>query len=81
MPAVFARVEVGDLERLAGEVEPAPGTCSGCGAEDWAVLAQRMHYIYHLFASFHGKDTLFGAPFTAEQAQLILSGRIPEGTL
>lgn len=40
-----------------------------------------MHYIAHLFRAFHLHDELLAAPFTPEQIQALMAGRIPEGAL
>jgi len=80
-PAVFAELEEPDLLVLVKSVEPPDGACEDCGAEDWADLRQRMHYIFHLFRGFHEKPALFDAPFSAEQVAAFRAGRIPAGRL
>jgi hypothetical protein len=52
-----------------------------CGAEDWAEIRDRMHYIAHLFRALHEDPTLASPPFTDAQVRLFESGRIPDGTL
>lgn len=52
-----------------------------CGADDWADLAQRMHYILHLFAACHDRADLFAAPFTAHQVARMHAGVLPGGRL
>lgn len=52
-----------------------------CGADDWADVTQRMHYIAHLFRAFQEDAALATSPFTDAQVAEIASGRIPEGEL
>src|SRR5262249_11812098 len=80
-PAVFASLDEPELLALVKSVEPPDGVCDDCGAEDWADLRQRMHYIFHLFRGFHDKPALFDAPFSATQVEEFQAGRIPAGRL
>ena len=52
-----------------------------CGAHDWSVLHQRMHYILHLFRSWHEHPELASRPFTPSQLASISEGVIPDGDL
>ena len=52
-----------------------------CGAEDWAELTQRMHYIAHLFRAYHEIPALGSAPFTEAQLERIRAGAVPDGEL
>jgi hypothetical protein len=52
-----------------------------CGARDWSVLEQRMHYIVHLFRAFHGEEALYQAPFTETQVEQFRHGLVPLGDL
>src|SRR5215217_6446291 len=56
-----------ELERLIARFEPVPPAVDDCGARDWSELAQRMHYISHLFRGYHDRRELAGPPFTPEQ--------------
>jgi len=58
-----------------------PDTLSGSAARDWTKLSDRMNYIVDLFRSRQADENLFSAPFTPEQRDLILSGRVPPGPL
>jgi hypothetical protein len=66
---------------LVARYEPAAGAVDDCGASDWAVLAQRLHYISHFFRAFHVSPELLGAPFTPRQMKKIQDGEIPDGIL
>jgi hypothetical protein len=78
-PAVLAAIDEPELRALLTTVEPAG--CVDCGADDWADLAQRMHYIFHLFRAYHASAAVFDAPFTPEQTAAIRAGRLPDGRL
>jgi hypothetical protein len=80
-PEGFREIRNPKLRALCGKWEPESGACGDCGADDWADLNQRMHYILHLFRSFHFEPSLMAAPFQAAQTSAILSGRLPDGNL
>jgi hypothetical protein len=69
-----------ELQALLDTVEPH-GRCDDCGAEDWADLRQRMHYIAHLFRAFHFRTDLFRPPFTEAAVGQIHRGVLPQGAL
>jgi hypothetical protein len=52
-----------------------------CGARDWSVLEQRMHYIVHLFRAFHAAEALYRPPFTDRQVEDFSRGLVPSGDL
>jgi len=70
-----------ELAELLARFEPAAGALDDCGAEDWAQLTQRMHYIAHLFRAYHATPTLGSAPFTPAQLERIRAGVVPDGEL
>lgn len=70
-----------DLAALIARFEPIAPAPDDCGARDWAVLEQRMHYIVHLFRTTHENAELYRAPFTPAQVSTILAGAIPDGEL
>jgi hypothetical protein len=55
-------------------VDPTPDTLRGSGANDWASLPQRMHFIADLFRLQHASAALFRPPFTPEELQRITTG-------
>jgi hypothetical protein len=65
--------------RLVTRFEPVAPVADTCGAHDWSVLHQRMHYILHLFRSWHEHPELASQPYTASQLASINAGVIPEG--
>jgi hypothetical protein len=70
-----------ELRELMARYEPVPPAVDDCGAEDWSVLEQRMHFIVHLFRAHHVDGTLGTPPFTAAQVERILAGELPDGDL
>jgi hypothetical protein len=70
-----------ELVEFLSAVDPAPDTLRGSGADDWASLPQRMHFIADLFRVQHENAALLRPPFTPEQLRLIGAGRIPDGAL
>ena len=70
-----------ELIELLTRFEPAPPAPDDCGARDWSDLEQRMHYIVHLFCSFHVSDDLSRQPFTPEQIASFGRGVVPDGEL
>lgn len=69
------------LTELIARFEPAPPDADDCGARDWSVLEQRMHYIVHLFCAFHMRAELSRPPFTPEQVARFSRGVVPDGEL
>jgi hypothetical protein len=80
-PEILASVDDEELNRLLELFEPKHGLPDDCGAKDWSDLQHRMHFIVHLFRSFHEREELFDPPFSSEQLQQILNGTVPEGDL
>jgi hypothetical protein len=62
-------------------IDPTEDTPLGSGADDWADLPDRMHFIADLFRMQHENAALFQQPFTPEQLQAIADGRTPDGRL
>jgi hypothetical protein len=78
-PPSLSRIDEPALTELLSTVEPAG--CENCGADDWADLNERMHYIFHLFRAYHENARVFDAPFTAAQTTAIRAGQLPSGRL
>lgn len=70
-----------ELLELIARYEPVPPAPDDCGARDWSVVEQRMHYISHLFRALHGRSELFDPPFTDDQLRALSRGEIPAGAL
>ena len=70
-----------DLLALLARYEPVPPAVDDCGAKDWSVLDQRMHYIAHLFRAYHTDESLSSPPFTPAQIERFRAGEMPDGEL
>ena len=80
-PEALRELADAQLAALVAGFEPVPPAADDCGARDWAVLGQRMHYIAHLFRAFHERPDLFDPPFTPAQLRRIRDGAIPDGDM
>jgi len=80
-PPELRAVDYPPLRTLLASIDPIPNATAGSGADDWANLRQRMHYIADLFRCWHARPELFTAPFTAAQVAVMREGRCPDGTL
>ena len=80
-PPELRAIDYPPLRTLLASIDPTPNATMGSGAEDWANLRHRMHYIADLFRCWHARPELFTAPFTPEQVAAIREGRRPEGSL
>jgi len=69
------------LAALLGRYEPVPPALDDCGAKDWSVLDQRMHYLCHLFRAYHDDGALASPPFTPAQVERFRAGMLPDGEL
>lgn len=79
VPSVFSHIDEPSLSELLSTVEP--GNCENCGADDWADLRERMHYIFNLFRAYHQNPVVFDTPFSQAQTEAIRAGRLPSGRL
>jgi hypothetical protein len=75
---ILADPELVDFLRA---VDPTRDTLLGSGADDWARLPDRMHFIADLFRLQHENAALVLPPFTLEQLQAIATGQTPDGRL
>ena len=80
-PEALRELADAELAALVARFEPVPPAPDDCGARDWGVLEQRMHYIVHLFRALHERRDLFDLPFTPAQIARIRAGAIPDGDL
>jgi hypothetical protein len=80
-PAALETITDQELEAMIARFEPVAPAADDCGARDWSVLEERMHYILHLFRSWHEQPDLADPPFTAAQLARIAAGTIPDGDL
>jgi hypothetical protein len=62
-------------------VDRTPDTPLGSGADDWAELFDRMHFIADLFRTRHEDMRLAEPPFGASQLRAMAEDRVPDGDL
>ena len=70
-----------ELTEFLRTVDRTPDTPLGSGADDWAELFDRMHFIADLFRTRHEDVTLAHPPFGADQLRAMAEGRTPDGSL
>ena len=70
-----------DLVALLQQTDPTPDSLLESGADDWANLAERMHFIGELFRCCHASKELFDPAFTPGQVEALKQGRLPGGSL
>jgi hypothetical protein len=80
-PVGLEAIDNPDLSALLGSTDPTRDSTRGSGAEDWSMLAERIHFIADFFRVYQERPTLLSDPFTAEQATVIKSGGRPPGRL
>jgi hypothetical protein len=80
-PESLQELTDGELAALVARCECLGGEVDDCGARDWGVLEQRMHYIVHLFRAFHSANELFRPPFSEHQVCDFCTGVVPFGDL
>jgi hypothetical protein len=80
-PDVLVKPADPDLTALLARFEPVAPARDDCGARDWSDFQQRMHYIVHLFRTFHLSDQLARPPFSPQQVASFNRGIVPDGEL
>ena len=80
-PAPLATLVDPELVAFLRGVDPTRDSLRSSGTDDWAVLADRMHFIADLFRLYLETPNLFQPPFTPEQLGVIADGRTPHGRL
>ncbi len=80
-PEALAEPADAELVELLARFEPVAPLPDDCGARDWSDLQQRMHYIVHLFCSFHVSEQVTRPPFSPEQVASFSRGIVPAGRL
>jgi hypothetical protein len=73
--------EVAMAVQVYREWDRTGGSGLHAGAEDWAVLTQRMSFIVNLFRGRQRDPSLAAHPFTDAQLAAMREGRVPDGSL
>ncbi len=80
-PASLRQIEHPDLCALLSQIDPTPDSTRESGAEDWADLPERLHFIADMFRCYQESSDLFTPPFAPEQVAALKSGQLPKGRL
>jgi hypothetical protein len=80
-PPSLASLANEELLVLLAQVDATTDSINATGAVDWGTLADRLHFIADMFRCYQEWQLLFAAPFTAEQAEIIRRGQLPQGEL
>lgn len=83
-PETLRTIEDPELESLLCGPQGwdrTPDTPAGSAARDWTKISDRMNFIVDLFRSRQTDPNLFDAPFSDDQREAILAGRVPAGPL
>ena len=80
-PGELKQLVNAELLALLQQTDPTPDSMLESGANDWANLAERMHFISELFRCCHGSKELFAPAFMPDQVKALNEGRLPGGTL
>jgi hypothetical protein len=70
-----------DLVALLKRIDPTADSPARSGAEDWADLAERMHFVADYFRCSQEHAPLLQPPFSPDQVAALKSGRLPSGRL
>jgi hypothetical protein len=81
VPPVLAAARVPELTAFVSRYDPCGPGETACGAQDWCSLAERMHYILHLFRAYQEEPALLSPPFTDDQVRTFERGIVPDGVL
>ncbi len=80
-PPALQKISNPDLKALLAEIDPTEDSLSESGAQYWGDLVDRLHFIADLFRCFQVTEELFAPPFSPEQTEKILNGKVPGGKL
>jgi hypothetical protein len=80
-PTSLKQIMLPDLRTLLEKIDTTPDSTRGTGADDWAYLPHRLHFIGDMFRCYHESPDLFESPFTAEQVAALKAGCLPQGRL
>ncbi|MBW8682837.1 hypothetical protein [Chitinophaga rhizophila] len=80
-PTVFTTLSCTDLVQLMTKIDTTPDSLKESGAQDWADLTDRMHFITELFRCYHFDEQLYQPAFTPAQVETMKRGEVPMGRL
>ncbi len=80
-PKVLSCLSYKDLVELMAKIDTTPESLKESGAEDWADLTDRMHFITELFRCYQFDEQLYEPAFKPEQVEAMKRGEVPMGRL
>jgi hypothetical protein len=80
-PKTLEQIRNPNLRQMLAQTDPTPDSLKESGTEDWADFKDRMHFITDFFRAYQERQSLFQAPFTAQQVAVLKSGRRPSAPL
>lgn len=80
-PTALSNLSWKDLVELMAKIDTTPESLKESGAEDWADLNDRMHFITELFRCYQFDEQLHQPAFKPEQVEAMKRGEIPMGRL
>ncbi|MBL8145638.1 MAG: hypothetical protein JNL34_04560 [Anaerolineae bacterium] len=80
-PDNLIHVALPELRALLDQFDPTPDSPRESGAEDWAALPDRLHFIADLFRAYGQAPDWFDPPFTPAQSAALKEGHLPDGRL
>lgn len=80
-PEALSHLSCKDLVELMAKIDTTPESLKESGAEDWADLTDRMHFITELFRCYQFDEQLYQPAFIPEQVVAMKRGEVPMGRL
>ncbi len=80
-PAALKQIDSPDLRALLQHIDSTPDSPVGSGADDWADLPERLHFIADLFRCYQQAPLVWEPPFAPDQVAAIQAGQLPGGQL
>jgi hypothetical protein len=80
-PKMLSNLSCKDLLELMAKIDTTPESLKESGAEDWADLNDRMHFITELFRCYQFDEQLYQPAFKLEQVEAMKRGEVPMGRL
>ena len=80
-PPSLLQITNPDLRALLERIDPTPDSLHETGADDWADLHDRIHFIIDMFRYNQEYRDLLDPPFTPDQVVALKAGHLPGGQL
>ena len=77
VPVLLKQLKNADLLAILSKIDPTPDSLQATGAEDWANLPDRLHFIADMFRCNHENADLLLPPFDDAQEKAISEDQTP----